>query len=61
MPSFTIHQKMEPNIPSRRWWVFSSSLSTTSAIIEGISVNRPPRPKAIRGAGSTTSNGMSGL
>ena len=61
IPSLTTHQNMDPNMPSRRWWVRSSSASTTSAIIDGISVNRPARPKAMSGAGTRTSHGASGV
>ena len=61
IPSFTTHQKMDPNMPSRRSWVWNSSTSTTSATIEGMRVKSPPSPNAIRGAGRTTSMGMSGL
>ena len=57
IPSFTTHQKMEPNIPSLRAWEVSSSTSTTSAIMAGTRVKRPPSPKAMRGAGTMTSQG----
>jgi hypothetical protein len=51
---------MAPKMPSRRLPVASSSRSHTSAVIDIISVNRPPMPNEKKGSANMNIHGLPG-
>ena len=60
-PSFTIHQYTAPSTPSRRFPVWSSSKSHTSAVMLIMMVNKLPMPNEWNGSANKNKYGLPGM